>query len=171
MQWKCKVPGNLPSQRNHSSSGSRRTLFTAWSWTATFSPCSWTCNSPNTCRQSKLVDYYCDSSSLTLYQPMTHICIMSSHKPIRMYMGGLILGVNTLYRLFCFFKLFPMVGKGLMNCKLFSEPNPRECGVILIFLDRAPCVIHVRVRITQNIKKQTDKKQTQQDLVSGTKTS
>ncbi len=25
----------------------------------------------------------------------------------------LILGVNTLYRLFCFFKLFPMVGKGL----------------------------------------------------------
>ncbi len=27
--------------------------------------------------------------------------------------GGLILGVNTLYRLLCFFKLFPMVGKGL----------------------------------------------------------
>ncbi len=35
------------------------------------------------------------------------------HEPIRIYMGGLILGVNTLYRLFCFFKLFPMVGKGL----------------------------------------------------------
>ncbi len=53
---------------------------------------------------------------LTLYQPMTHIiCVMSSYnyKPIRIYMGGLILGVNTLYRLFCFFKLFPMVGKGL----------------------------------------------------------
>ncbi len=44
---------------------------------------------------------------------MTHICVMSSHKPIRIYMGGLILGVNTLYRLFCFFKLFPMVDKGL----------------------------------------------------------
>ncbi len=29
--------------------------------------------------------------------------------------GGLILGVNTLYRLFCFFKLFPVVGKGLTN--------------------------------------------------------
>ena len=28
-------------------------------------------------------------------------------------MGVLILGVNTLYRLFCFFKLFLMVGKGL----------------------------------------------------------
>ncbi len=27
--------------------------------------------------------------------------------------GGLILGINTLYRLFCFNKLFPMVGKGL----------------------------------------------------------
>ncbi len=49
---------------------------------------------------------------LTLYQPMTHICVMSSHKPIRIYMWGLILGVNTLYRLFCF-KLFSMVGKGL----------------------------------------------------------
>ncbi len=24
---------------------------------------------------------------LTLYQPMTHICVMSSHKPIRIYMG------------------------------------------------------------------------------------
>ncbi len=28
-------------------------------------------------------------------------------------MGGLLLGVNTLYRIFCFFKLFPTVGKGL----------------------------------------------------------
>ncbi len=40
---------------------------------------------------------------------------MSSHKLIRIYMGGLILGVNTLCRFFCFFKLFPMVDKGL-NC-------------------------------------------------------
>ncbi len=44
---------------------------------------------------------------------MTHICVMTSHKPIIIYMEGLILGVNTLYRLFCFFKLFPMVSKGL----------------------------------------------------------
>ncbi len=28
-------------------------------------------------------------------------------------MGRIILGVNILYRLFCLFKLFPMVGKGL----------------------------------------------------------
>ncbi len=55
---------------------------------------------------------------LTLYQPMTHIYVMSSHKPIKIYMGGLILGVNTLYRLFCFFKLFPMVGKGLTVTEL-----------------------------------------------------
>ncbi len=47
---------------------------------------------------------------LTLYEPMTHICVMSSHKNLY---EGLILGVNTLYRLFCFSKLFPMVGKGL----------------------------------------------------------
>ncbi len=55
------------------------------------------------------------SPILTLYQPMTHICVMSSHKPIRIYMGGSILGVNTLYRLFCFFKLFSLVGKGLKH--------------------------------------------------------
>ncbi len=36
-------------------------------------------------------------------------------------MGGLILGVNTLLRLLCFFKLFPMVGKGL-----FQLPNNRS---------------------------------------------
>ncbi len=30
-------------------------------------------------------------------------------------MGGLILSVNTLYRLFCFFKLFAVVGKGLIT--------------------------------------------------------
>ncbi len=47
---------------------------------------------------------------LTLYQHMTYICVMSSKKPIITYMGGLILGVDTLYRLFCFFKL---VSEGL----------------------------------------------------------
>ncbi len=36
---------------------------------------------------------------LTLYQPMTHICVMSSHKPIRIYMGGLILGGVNVYTL------------------------------------------------------------------------
>ncbi len=50
---------------------------------------------------------------------MTHIrCVMSSHKPIRIYMGGLILSVNTLYRLFCFYKLFPMVCKGLTSTNM-----------------------------------------------------
>jgi len=52
---------------------------------------------------------------ISLYQPRTHICVMSSHKPIWIYMGGLILGVNTLYRVFCFFKLFLMVGKGYIK--------------------------------------------------------
>ncbi len=35
----------------------------------------------------------------------------NTRKPIIIYIGGLILGVNTLYRVFCFFKLFPVVGK------------------------------------------------------------
>ncbi len=67
--------------------------------------------SHNTGKQGVNIQVVCE---LTLYQPMMHICVMSSHKPIRIYMEGLILGVNTLYRLFCFFKLFPMVGKGLI---------------------------------------------------------
>ncbi len=32
-------------------------------------------------------------------------------------MGGLLLGVNTLYRLFCFFKLFIIGGKELTNIR------------------------------------------------------
>ena len=55
---------------------------------------------------------------------MTHICVMSVllffHKSIRIYMEVIILGANTLYSVFCFFKaLLPkqvwlgMVGKGL----------------------------------------------------------
>ena len=36
-----------------------------------------------------------------------------THKPIRIYIGGLILGVNTLYMFFCFFKLFAVVGNEL----------------------------------------------------------
>ncbi len=55
------------------------------------------------------------SACLYIYQPMTQICVMSSHKHIIIYMRGLILRINTLYRLFCFFKLLPMVGKGLFG--------------------------------------------------------
>jgi hypothetical protein len=35
-------------------------------------------------------------------------------------MGVLILGVNTLYRLFCFFKLLLMVGKGFRSVIILS---------------------------------------------------
>ena len=38
-------------------------------------------------------------------------------------MGVIILGVNTLYRLFCFFKLFLMVGKGLTQEVSFTWPH------------------------------------------------
>ncbi len=54
------------------------------------------------------------------------MCAMISHKPIMIHMGGLVLGVNTLYRLFCFFKLFPMVGKGL-KVKPTPCPSPLLC--------------------------------------------
>ncbi len=35
--------------------------------------------------------------------------------------GGLILGVNTLYRRFRFFKLFPMVSKGLIHTSIIES--------------------------------------------------
>ena len=38
-----------------------------------------------------------------------------THKAIRIYIGGLILGVNTLYMLFCFFKLLAVVGNELIE--------------------------------------------------------
>jgi len=37
----------------------------------------------------------------------------NAHKLIRIYMGGLILGVTTLYTLSYFLKQFALVGKGL----------------------------------------------------------
>ena len=37
-----------------------------------------------------------------------------THKAIRIYIGGLILGVNTLYMLFCFFKLLAVAGNELI---------------------------------------------------------
>ena len=67
---------------------------------------------------------------------MTHICVMSVflffHKSIRIYMEVIILGANTLYSVFCFFKaLLPkqvwsgMVGKGLSkfvcSCIIWSS--------------------------------------------------
>ena len=76
--------------------------------------------------------------TLTLYQPMTHICVMSVllffHKSIRIYMEVIILGTNTLYSVFCFFKaLLPeqvwsdMVGKGLT----YSPCKPTCCQPVL----------------------------------------
>ena len=34
--------------------------------------------------------------------PLPPVTITISHKPMRIYMGSLILGVNTLYMVFCF---------------------------------------------------------------------
>jgi len=41
----------------------------------------------------------------------------NTHKPIRINMGGLLSDVNTMCKLFCFYKQFTLVDKGLM---LFS---------------------------------------------------
>ncbi len=54
--------------------------------------------------------YVCYSSlfcSLSI-NPIHLIVPMSPHKLMGIYMEGLILGVNTMYMLFCFFKLFPI---------------------------------------------------------------
>ena len=46
---------------------------------------------------------------------MTHICVIAPISPYEFIWGVLILGINTLYRRFCFFELFLMVGKGLLT--------------------------------------------------------
>ena len=68
---------------------------------------------------------------LTLYQPMTHICVMSVllffHKSIRINTEVIILGANTLYSVFCFFKaLLPQqVWSGMVNGP-YSEQHKHE---------------------------------------------
>ncbi len=51
----------------------------------------------------------------------------NTHKPIRLYMGPLIPGVNTLYMLFCFFKLFSIVGNEsyIEILELYASPTFR----------------------------------------------
>ncbi len=56
-------------------------------------------------------------------------------------MKGLILDINTFYRLFCFFKLFPMVSKGLTTApdiRSFSIDLHRG-GWYSIQLGTEPC--------------------------------
>ncbi len=53
--------------------------------------------------------YIYKAPMITLYQPMMHIWVISSYENLY---GGFNTRRYTLYRLFCFFKLFPMVGKG-----------------------------------------------------------
>ncbi len=54
---------------------------------------------------------------------MTANVVMIFQKPIIIYMDGLILGVNTLYNvmLFCFCKLFAMVGKEVESKKVLLQ--------------------------------------------------
>ena len=50
----------------------------------------------------------------SLNLPQTHKRVQSLHKPIRIYMGVIILGTNTLYINFCLLKEIPMASKGLI---------------------------------------------------------
>ena len=52
----------------------------------------------------------------------------NAHKLIRIYMGSLIVGVNTLYTLSCFLKQFALVGKGLTT----DSYSDIETGVFFI---------------------------------------
>jgi len=65
-------------------------------------------------------------------------------------MGGLILGVNTLYMLFCFLKQFALVGKGLKHeltytCKRNTEP-------IFVYLAASNCSSHNKWVFSGNFK-------------------
>ncbi len=52
-----------------------------------------------------LATEFVSTNQVGVYQPMTHICVINSHKPIIIYTGGLILGVNTMYFVQAFFKV------------------------------------------------------------------
>ncbi len=51
-------------------------------------------------------------NSLSLYQPMTHICVMVSPQAIRICMGDLILGVILQYMVSASFSCFLWLVKG-----------------------------------------------------------
>ncbi len=58
--------------------------------------------------------YVCYSSLFCSLSTPIHLKVpMNPHKLMGIYMEGLILGVNTMYMLFCFFKLFPIGCIGL----------------------------------------------------------
>ena len=56
----------------------------------------------------------------------------NAHKLIRIYMGGLILGVNTLYMLSCFLKQFALVGKGLTLVESVGGAYMRDLTFYLV---------------------------------------
>ncbi len=85
-----------------------------------------------------------NATILTLYQPMTHICVMSCHKPIRIYMGGLILGVNTLYRLFCFLSCFLWSVKNLLLYTIRFYKLKPKWGVVY---QADPLRVHVQLQV------------------------
>ena len=60
-------------------------------------------------------------------------------------MGVLILGVNTLYRLFCFFKLFLMVGKGLIDATVLATLAIGNTNTFII-LSVLPCRMKLLVQ-------------------------
>ena len=56
-----------------------------------------------------------------------------THKAIRIYIGDLILGVNTLYMFFCFFKLFAVVGNEL-------NVSPSDSYLVQLAEEKLPAV-------------------------------
>ena len=63
-----------------------------------------------------------------------------THKPIRFYIGGLILGVNTLYMFFCFFELFAVVGNELITRHNFSPTRSVTSEALQYRMLTAICV-------------------------------
>ena len=72
-----------------------------------------------------------------------------SHKPLRIYKGGLILGVNTLYMFFCFFKLFAVVGNELI---LSSQPHDYAVTLLVIIDQDLQLVYHETMYENQPLK-------------------
>ena len=61
-------------------------------------------------------------------------------------MGGLILGVNTLYMLFCFFKLLALVGKGLIDIEVMSMQWIKAVNLLTSVKECMEMYVHINLQ-------------------------
>ncbi len=86
---------------------------------------------------------YLQSCLVCMHQPVQyHYTLYSArmspentHKLMGFYMESLIPGINTMYMLFCFFKLFPNLPVSFLNHYLETALEQNECAQLMTGLN------------------------------------